>query len=88
MSYSYYPAGMSYEDLIYVGEIDDPNAPKTWFEEAVNDEGADHINHLWKRFCEACDDDRYWFDAEGAEEFILDLYPEYWSGYEPPKKAA
>lgn len=88
MSYSNYPMGMSHEDLIYVGEIDDPNAPKSWFEDVVNDDGADDIRDLWKEFCEACDEDRYWFDGEGAEEFILDRYPEFWSGYEPSKKTA
>ena len=71
---------MSYEDL-----FDDLSAPKLWFEDAVNEESANRIGRLWKKFCEACGDGWYRFDAEGAEEFILDRYPELWSGYEPSK---
>ncbi len=41
MSYSYYPAGMSREDLIYVGEIEDPDAAPEWFSELLNLEGED-----------------------------------------------
>lgn len=71
----------------YVGEIVGLKAPKAWFKDAVTEEDAGIVRGIWKKFCEACDDGWYRFDAEGAEEFILDRYPELWSGYEPPKKA-
>ncbi len=73
---------MSYEDL-----FDDLSAPKPWFKDAVNEESANRLGRLWEQFCKACNDGWYRFDAEGAEEFILDRYPELWSGYEPSKKS-
>ena len=88
MSYGYYPAGMSYEDLVYVGEIDDPNAPRPWFEDAVNDEGADRIYDLWEEFCTACDDDLYAFNEYGAAQYMQEFYPEFWTYYEPMEKTA
>ena len=35
---SNYPAGMSRDDLIHVGAIDDPDEPPEWFDELVNDD--------------------------------------------------
>ncbi len=85
---SNYPCGMSYEDLVYVGEISDPDDYTDWFEYSVNDEGFEEILSLWDEFREACDDESYSFNDYGAAHFMQEMHPEYWSGYEPWKKAA
>ena len=82
MSCNYYPAGMSYEDLVYVGEIDDPDACPSWFDESVNDEGVDLILDLWEEFLDACGPEGHYVRcASSAAEFMENRYPEYFTGY-------
>ena len=79
MSYSYYPAGMSREDLIYVGEIEDEDAMPEWFDEMVSDLGHDDPElalDLWeqcKEDGEDCDDYRSFnhaWDRDWARDWL------------------
>lgn len=86
MAWNYYPCGMSREDLIHVGEIEDEDAMPEWFEEMldIDDENAPDIAaELWADCMEDGKDhddycsfnhafERYW-----AHDWIKENYPEY-----------
>ena len=75
---SNYPDGMTADDYAY---LDGSDLPRSWFEDLVNDEGADEINDLWEEFLEACDEDgHYFYCAESARDFMENRYPEYFTG--------
>lgn len=70
-----YPAGMSREDLIHVGEIAIDEAP-AWFEELISDEYATDLQDLWDEFTgyEEVIDGPY--NMEEAASWFIEYHPE------------
>lgn len=66
-----YPDGMSYSDLIHVGEYDDPDATPDWFGELINENHWDDVEELWSEFNETD-----WYCEAQAQTWLEATHPE------------
>ncbi len=82
MSYSNYPCGMSREDWIRVGEIEDQDAMPEWFGELLAVDDPDLAHDLWEECLEDGEysDDYYTYnsawDKAWAANWLKEIHPE------------